>query len=72
MIKKDDGTFSFKAASEDFPQKHKGVIINVGIAETGQGTPVIKSSSTKWDEHRLIKLTLDLNSNCIFCFQANL
>ncbi len=44
MVKKDDGTFSFKAASEDFPQKHKGVVINVGIAETGRWTPVIKSS----------------------------
>lgn len=35
MIKKDDGTFSFKAASEDFPQKHKAAIVNIGIAETG-------------------------------------
>lgn len=35
MIKKDDGTFNFKAASEDFPQKHKAPILNIGIAETG-------------------------------------
>lgn len=36
MIKKDDGTFSFKAALEDFPQKHKAPIVNIGIAETGK------------------------------------
>lgn len=35
MIKKEDGTFSFKAAPEDFPQKHKAPILNIGIAETG-------------------------------------
>uniref|UniRef100_A0A3P9PU02 Transducin beta like 2 n=1 Tax=Poecilia reticulata TaxID=8081 RepID=A0A3P9PU02_POERE len=43
MIKKDDGTFSFKAASEDFPQKHKAPIVNIGIAETGK---FIMSAST--------------------------
>lgn len=35
MMKKDDGTLSFKAAAEDFPQKHKATILNIGIAETG-------------------------------------
>ena len=35
MIKKEDGTFTFKAAPEDFPQKHKASILNIGIAETG-------------------------------------
>lgn len=35
MMKKDDGTLSFKAAPEDFPQKHKASILNIGIAETG-------------------------------------
>lgn len=35
MIKKEDGTFSFKAAPEDFAQKHKAPILNIGIAETG-------------------------------------
>uniref|UniRef100_A0A087X6K1 Transducin beta like 2 n=2 Tax=Poecilia TaxID=8080 RepID=A0A087X6K1_POEFO len=43
MIKKDDGTFSFKAASEDFLQKHKAPIVNIGIAETGK---FIMSAST--------------------------
>lgn len=43
MIKKDDGTFSFKAALEDFPQKHKAPIVNIGIAETGK---FIMSAST--------------------------
>uniref|UniRef100_A0A3Q3EST3 Transducin beta like 2 n=1 Tax=Labrus bergylta TaxID=56723 RepID=A0A3Q3EST3_9LABR len=36
MIKKEDGTMTFKAAPEDFPQKHKAPIINIGIAETGK------------------------------------
>ncbi|CAL8266129.1 unnamed protein product [Merluccius merluccius] len=36
MIKKEDGSFTFKAAPEDFPQKHKGAILNIGIAETGK------------------------------------
>lgn len=35
MMKKEDGTFSFKAAPEDFPPKHKATILNIGIAETG-------------------------------------
>lgn len=35
MIKKEDGTLSFKAAPEDFVQKHKAPILNIGIAETG-------------------------------------
>uniref|UniRef100_A0A3P9JJW1 Transducin (beta)-like 2 n=1 Tax=Oryzias latipes TaxID=8090 RepID=A0A3P9JJW1_ORYLA len=43
MIKKDDGTFNFKAAPEDFPQKHKAAILNIGIAETGK---FIMSAST--------------------------
>uniref|UniRef100_A0A1A8KWI4 Transducin (Beta)-like 2 n=2 Tax=Nothobranchius TaxID=28779 RepID=A0A1A8KWI4_NOTKU len=48
MIKKDDGTFSFKAAPEDFPQKHKAPIINIGIAETGK---FIMSASTDTTIH---------------------
>ncbi|KAM9728067.1 transducin beta-like protein 2 [Menidia menidia] len=43
MIKKEDGTFNFKAAPEDFPQKHKAAILNIGIAETGK---FIMSAST--------------------------
>lgn len=39
MIKKEDGTFIFKAANEDFPQKHKAPILNIGIAETGTQFP---------------------------------
>ncbi|XP_069470891.1 transducin beta-like protein 2 [Ambystoma mexicanum] len=36
MTKKEDGSFTFSAASEDFPKKHKAPIINIGIAETGK------------------------------------
>lgn len=43
MTKKEDGSFTFKAAPEDFPQKHKANIINIGIAETGK---FIMSAST--------------------------
>lgn len=35
MVKKNDGTIGFKAAAEDFPQKHKAPILNICIAETG-------------------------------------
>uniref|UniRef100_A0A8C2ZUA6 Transducin beta like 2 n=2 Tax=Cyclopterus lumpus TaxID=8103 RepID=A0A8C2ZUA6_CYCLU len=48
MIKKEDGTLSFKAASEDFPQKHKAPILNIGIAETGK---FIMSASTDTTIH---------------------
>ncbi|XP_020496193.2 transducin beta-like protein 2 [Labrus bergylta] len=48
MIKKEDGTMTFKAAPEDFPQKHKAPIINIGIAETGK---FIMSASTDTTIH---------------------
>ncbi|CAN9501178.1 unnamed protein product [Ophioblennius macclurei] len=48
MMKKDDGTFAFKAAAEDFPQKHKAPILNIGIAETGK---FIMSASTDTSIH---------------------
>ncbi|XP_075878595.1 transducin beta-like protein 2 [Nelusetta ayraudi] len=48
MMKKDDGTFSFKAAPEDFPQKHKAPVLNIGIAETGK---FIMSASTDTSIH---------------------
>lgn len=38
MTKKEDGNFTFTAAPEDFPKKHKAPIINIGIAETGTET----------------------------------
>lgn len=64
MIKKDDGTFSFKAASEDFPQKHKGIVMNIGIAETGQWSLVIKCI---WAV--LNVMNIGLSSNFIFVFR---
>ncbi|XP_061558176.1 transducin beta-like protein 2 [Phycodurus eques] len=36
MSKKGDATMSFKSAAKDFPVKHKGSIINIGIADTGR------------------------------------
>ncbi|XP_058482706.1 transducin beta-like protein 2 [Solea solea] len=63
MIKKDDGTFSFKAAAEDFPQKHKAPILNIGIAETGK---FIMSASTDtcihiWDLKGEILASINTN-----------
>lgn len=63
MIKKDDGTFTFKAAAEDFPKKHIAPILNIGIAETGIHCfirfctcPVVRSSVRK--AAGLLKYTL--------------
>ncbi|XP_023675176.1 transducin beta-like protein 2 [Paramormyrops kingsleyae] len=36
MSKKEDSSFTFKAAPEDFPKRHKGNVINIGVAETGK------------------------------------
>ncbi|XP_019728988.1 transducin beta-like protein 2 [Hippocampus comes] len=36
MSKKQEGSMNFKAVSDDFPIKHKGSILNIGIAETGK------------------------------------
>ncbi|XP_036381187.1 transducin beta-like protein 2 [Megalops cyprinoides] len=51
MSKKEDGSFSFKAAPEDFPQKHKGNVINIGIAETGKFIMTASTDTTIliWD-----------------------
>ncbi|XP_026888779.2 transducin beta-like protein 2 [Electrophorus electricus] len=51
MNKKEDGTFNFKAAPEDFPKKHKGIIININIAETGKFimTASVDTTILIWD-----------------------
>ncbi|XP_029468898.1 transducin beta-like protein 2 [Rhinatrema bivittatum] len=51
MMKKEDGSFMFSAASEDFPRKHKAPIINIGIAETGKFIMTASSDTTilVWD-----------------------
>ncbi|KAI5100112.1 transducin beta-like protein 2 precursor, partial [Silurus meridionalis] len=51
MTKKDDGTFIYNAAPEDFPQKHKGVVINMAIAETGKFimTASVDTNIIIWD-----------------------
>ncbi|KAG8450406.1 hypothetical protein GDO86_002894 [Hymenochirus boettgeri] len=50
MCKKDDG-FTFSAASEDFPKRHKAPIINIGIAETGKFIMTASSDTSilVWD-----------------------
>lgn len=63
MVKKEDGTMSFKGAAEDFPQKHKGSIINIGIAETGKFIMTASADTTIhiWDLRGEILATLNTN-----------
>ncbi|NXG14353.1 TBL2 protein, partial [Grallaria varia] len=46
MTKKDDGSFTFTASSEDFPKKHRAPVINIGIAETGKFIMSASSDTT--------------------------
>ncbi|XP_020787926.1 transducin beta-like protein 2 [Boleophthalmus pectinirostris] len=63
MVKKDDGTLSFKATAEDFPQKHKASIINIGIAETGKFIMSASADTTIhiWDLRGDILATINTN-----------
>uniref|UniRef100_A0A3B4B0B2 Uncharacterized protein n=1 Tax=Periophthalmus magnuspinnatus TaxID=409849 RepID=A0A3B4B0B2_9GOBI len=63
MVKKEDGTLNFKAAAEDFPQKHKASIINIGIAETGKFIMSASADTTIhiWDLKGDILATLNTN-----------
>ncbi|TTS33141.1 Transducin beta-like protein 2 [Bagarius yarrelli] len=35
-MKKEDGSLGYKAVSEEFPRKHKGVVVSMAIADTGK------------------------------------
>ncbi|XP_051973730.1 transducin beta-like protein 2 [Xyrauchen texanus] len=63
MIKKEDGTFNFKAAPEDFPQKHKGIVINIGIAETGKFimSASVDTTIVIWDLKGDVLATINTN-----------
>lgn len=63
MAKKDDGTFNFKAAPGDFPQKHKGMIINIGIAETGKFimSASVDTTIVIWDLKGEVLATINTN-----------
>ncbi|XP_072514862.1 transducin beta-like protein 2 [Salminus brasiliensis] len=63
MTKKDDGTFSFKAAPEDFPQRHKGIVINIGIAQTGKFimTASVDTTILIWDLKGEILASINTN-----------
>lgn len=63
MIKKDDGTFTFKAAPEDFPQRHKGMVLNIGIAETGKFimSASIDTTIVIWDLKGDVLATINTN-----------
>ncbi|XP_048839821.1 transducin beta-like protein 2 [Brienomyrus brachyistius] len=51
MSKKEDSSFTFKAAPEDFPKRHKGNVINIGVAETGKFIMTASTDTTIliWD-----------------------
>ncbi|GCC26260.1 hypothetical protein chiPu_0004675 [Chiloscyllium punctatum] len=63
MIKKDDGTFTFTAAPEDFPKKHKAPIVNIGIAETGKFIMSASNDTTIliWDLKGEVLATINTN-----------
>ncbi|GCB59910.1 transducin beta-like protein 2 [Scyliorhinus torazame] len=63
MIKKDDGSFTFTAASEDFPKKHKAPIVNIGIAETGKFIMSASNDTTIliWDLKGELLATINTN-----------
>ncbi|XP_077361902.1 transducin beta-like protein 2 [Festucalex cinctus] len=63
MSKKEDGSMSFKVASDDFPLKHKAAILNIGIAETGK---FIMSASTDTTIH-----IWDLKGNILASINTN-
>ncbi|XP_077167397.1 transducin beta-like protein 2 isoform X2 [Paroedura picta] len=51
MTKKDDGSFAYVAAPEDFPKHHKAPVINIGVADTGKFIMTASSDTTIliWD-----------------------
>ncbi|XP_041052693.1 transducin beta-like protein 2 isoform X2 [Carcharodon carcharias] len=63
MIKKDDGSFAFTAAPEDFPKKHKAPIMNIGIAETGKFIMSASNDTTIliWDLKGEVLATINTN-----------
>ncbi|KAM4797113.1 transducin beta-like protein 2 [Rhinophrynus dorsalis] len=62
MTKKDDG-FTFAAAPEDFPKRHKAPIINIGIAETGKFIMTASSDTSIliWDLKGEVLATINTN-----------
>lgn len=46
MAKREDGGYTFTAAPEDFPKKHKAPIVNIGIADTGKFIMTASSDTT--------------------------
>ncbi|KAJ8266561.1 hypothetical protein GJAV_G00131900 [Gymnothorax javanicus] len=63
MTKKEDGSFSFKAAPEDFPVRHKGIVINIGIAETGKFIMTASNDTTIliWDLRGEVLASINTN-----------
>ncbi|XP_032902020.1 transducin beta-like protein 2 isoform X1 [Amblyraja radiata] len=63
MTKRDDGSFTFTAAPEDFPKRHKAPIINIGIAETGKFIMSASNDTTIliWDLKGEVLTTINTN-----------
>ncbi|XP_066491761.1 transducin beta-like protein 2 [Tiliqua scincoides] len=51
MTKKEDGSFAYLAAPEEFPKQHKAPVINIGVADTGKFIMTASSDTTIliWD-----------------------
>ncbi|XP_072909680.1 transducin beta-like protein 2 [Hemitrygon akajei] len=63
MTKRDDGSYTFTAAPEDFQKRHKAPIVNIGIAETGKFIMSASSDTTIliWDLKGEILATINTN-----------
>ncbi|XP_054858026.1 transducin beta-like protein 2 [Eublepharis macularius] len=63
MTKKEDGSFAYVAAPEDFPKQHKAPIINIGVADTGKFIMTASSDTTIliWDPKGEILASINTN-----------
>lgn len=63
MTKKEDGSFTYLAASEEFPTRHKAPVINIGVADTGKFIMTASSDTTIliWDLKGEVLATINTN-----------
>ncbi|KAJ7308966.1 hypothetical protein JRQ81_008248 [Phrynocephalus forsythii] len=63
MAKKEDGSFTYVAAPEDFPKHHKAPVINIGVADTGRYIMTASSDTTLliWDPKGEVLATVNTN-----------
>ncbi|KAJ6655691.1 hypothetical protein lerEdw1_004744 [Lerista edwardsae] len=63
MTKKEDGSFAYVAAPEEFPKQHKAPIINIGVADTGKFIMTASSDTTIliWDLRGEVLASINTN-----------